>query len=301
MTRLHLEPGRVWSFDELPPRSIALDGAVRGPRIDAAGERYSFDHHEGVIRHVTLATCEQVREALLVGLDPRGFRVFLNDLDGDTLLSAWLLLHPERLRGKGGARVSRLVDRVGRSDALGPGRGRPHPLHVALTPGRDAAQTEADLERGLALLDAWWEGSARPRPPPATPAEAFWLDSSGALQRGWVDRMVGLYRVTSVGVLHGPAPGETRAYTIGKRSEFVEYDVPAFLRALDALEPGWGGGSTVGGAPRARDGARSRLSVEQVAEVFVAHHPRRAGRAGGPGVSAREAGGRRAHARGDTR
>jgi hypothetical protein len=156
---------------------------------------------------------------------------------------------------------------------------------VALTPARDAAHTEAELEQGLRLLDAWWEGRARPRPPPATPADAFWLDVSGALRHGSVDRMVGLYRVASVGVLHGPAPGGTRAYTIGKRSEFVDYDVTGFLRALDALEPGWGGGSTVGGAPRARDGARSRLSVEQVAQVFVAHHPlraARAGRAGGP-------------------
>ncbi len=270
-TPLHVElvPGRTWTLDELPPRSIALDGAVRGPAIDTASARYSFDHHDGVIRHATLATCEQVRDALLVGLDPRGYHVFVNDVDGDTALSIWLLLHPERLHGAGATRVLRLVERVGRSDALGPGRGKPHPLHVALSPPIGAVQSRAMLDRALAMIDAWWSAGTTPRPPKSKPAAAFWVDRSGTLEHGVVGRMEGLYGRAEVGVLHGPAPKGTRAYTIAKRSEFVDFDVRAFLAAMSAREPGWGGGSTIGGAPRHADGSRSRLPIEDVVAVFL--------------------------------
>jgi len=41
---------------------------------------------------------------------------------------------------------------------------------------------------------------------------------------------------------------------------------PAILAALAAEEPGWGGGSTVGGAPRNADGSRSRLDPDAVFE-----------------------------------
>ena len=110
-TPLHVElvPGRTWTLDELPPRSIALDGAVRGPAIDTASARYSFDHHDGVIRHATLATCEQVRDALLVGLDPRGYHVFVNDVDGDTALSS-----PVKAALESGAQLSDLPDLLAR-------------------------------------------------------------------------------------------------------------------------------------------------------------------------------------------
>ena len=66
-----------------------------------------------------------------------------------------------------------------------------------------------------------------------------------------------------------PAPHGTTAYTVGKRSEFVAFDVPAFLAACNAREPGWGGGSTIGGAPRNSDGSRSRMSMEEVGRILV--------------------------------
>ena len=36
------------------------------------------------------------------------------------------------------------------------------------------------------------------------------------------------------------------------------------ITALGEIEPGWGGGSTIGGAPRNADGSRSRLTPKQV-------------------------------------
>ena len=266
---VHFEQGRTWSLDELPDRSIALDGAVRGPAFDNARQRYSFDHHDGVIRHVTLATCEQVREALMVGFLPGGFGVFINDIDGDTVLSLWLLMHPDRLRGERSARVHELVDLVGRVDALGPGRGRSHPLHAALCPSFADRQSLQMLGAMLALVDRWWETGDAPAPVVGDPATSFWLSEVGVLVRGEVMGMEGLYQVASVGVLYGPAALGSTVYTIGKRSEFVRYDVRGFLAAMNAIEPGWGGGSTIGGAPRHPGGVRSRLTRDVVEGEFM--------------------------------
>ncbi|MCR4312256.1 MAG: hypothetical protein NUV56_03155 [Candidatus Uhrbacteria bacterium] len=55
-----------------PPSSIALDGFVTdGPRFDRAGPWANFNHHEGVPRLETRATCAQVRMALQQGLHQR--------------------------------------------------------------------------------------------------------------------------------------------------------------------------------------------------------------------------------------
>ena len=67
-----------------------------------------------------------------------------------------------------------------------------------------------------------------------------------------------------------PGPEGTTAFTIGKTSDFVSYDIPAFLARCNAIEPGWGGGSTIGGAPRKEGGLRSGLTRKQVEELLLA-------------------------------
>src|SRR5581483_10327579 len=90
-----IERGRVIPFEALPDHSLALDGYVLGPAIDAERERYSFDHHGECVRHATRSTAEQVHDALALGLEPSTFTVYLNDVDLDTALPVWLLRHPE--------------------------------------------------------------------------------------------------------------------------------------------------------------------------------------------------------------
>ncbi len=77
----------------------------------------------------------------------------------------------------------------------------------------------------------------------------------------WITRVLG--------VLILPAPGGTREYVVGKASEFASFDVRRFFERCAELEPGWGGGSTVGGAPRYPDGSRSRLAPETVQSLLV--------------------------------
>lgn len=269
-TRIVFERGRVWRLDELPTMSIALDGAVRGPIVDAGSARYSFDHHGGCVRHATLACCEQVYDALRVGLDPRGFRVFLNDVDADAALGAWLLLHPEAVASDPDGRLAELVREIGRLDALGPAFGEPCALMRCLEPPAGVSPGPEDLERALAHIDSWWRGDEVPEPRAEDVVPALWLEQ-GEVVRGEVEGgFRGLYRRARFGVLAVPAPGDTRAYAIGKASEFVDFDVSLFLDLCNEIESGWGGGSTVGGAPRNFDGTRSRLSLEQVGEILVA-------------------------------
>lgn len=273
--KLRYETGTTWTIDDLPPRSIALDGAVQGPHIDLSSQRFSFDHHAGCIRHVTLATCEQVRDALLVGFDPDQFTVWVNDVDGDTVLSFWLLQNAGELFGPRQQELLQLIQHVGRIDALGPGYGgyaKGHPLHWHLTPNMTQHRTEALFLEKLAFLQRYWEDPSivqSQTPPARQSGYAMWIEN-GQIHQAEIDSgMEDLYKKAHFGVIWADALHNSRAYTVGKRSEFVDFSVPQFLAAMNALEAGWGGGSTIGGAPRHTDGSRSRLSPDEVGRVFL--------------------------------
>jgi len=300
-TKVLLQRGVTVPFDQLPPRTIALDGYVQGPAIDPQHQRYSFDHHGGCIRHATLASCEMALDAVDVGLDPTGMLLCLNDLDADSVLSAWILLRPAAAAEP---RVTSAIRALGRLDALGPasrGPGLVPALRWALQPLLQAelagtVRTLDDtayrglLDQCLERLDRWWAAGGPhddPRfpPPPPPPDPPLKILHQGA---GWVlaRTAVGLsgfrqlyQRGLRAAVLARPLPDGTTEYTLGKASEFVTgFDVPRLLQRLALAElrqnpsqdPGhtWGGGSTIGGSPRNPDGSSSRLSWEQVVAVI---------------------------------
>lgn len=277
-----IERGRTVAFDALPPRSVALDGYVLGPRIDAELERYSFDHHGDCVRHATRATAEQVHDALALGLDPTPLTIFVNDIDLDTALAVWLMRHIDRAREP---LVDRLVHCAGLLDShLGayPLAGdMPTVIEWLSEPETNARATgeyyQLDNDGLRCLLDevgrrvsVYADGASHAY------TSKFSIDSRyEVLHQGtnWVlVQSVGVRahaRLFAEGhdrvVIHTDLPDGSHAYTIAKRSEFVKhFPVPKILTALAALEPGWGGGSTVGGAPRNADGSRSRLSPSVV-------------------------------------
>ena len=297
-----LHPGRTWTFDELPPNTIALDGACQGPRIDAAGRRFSFDHHAGCVRLCTTATCQQVLDALLLGLDPSGMRVLLNDIDGDTVLSVWLLEHARRWRDRALLdRVRPLVTTVGAGDCHGPAYPLSEPALAAhfhlliMEPAQgwspdiaDTASAEEVLQRCIELLDGWWLDGLVPDPPelpelkePKVHDHGSWILADGGDVKP--DRRTAgcpwLYeRGHDRVVLCSRLPSGRYRYTLAKRSDMVSgFPLPRLYEALNqveqegrgqALGPGqtWGGGSSVGGSPR--DG--SVLPPEEVARVVGA-------------------------------
>jgi len=289
------------AFDALPPHSVALDGYVPGPHIDAAARRFSFDHHAGCIRHATLSTCEMTLDAIRVGLEPGDLTVYINDLDPDTALAVWLLLRPH---AAGQDAVASAVRALGRVDALGPAVGGPGlvpalrwALAPMLTPASAGTLRHLPLVEWRAIVDAcverldgWCEAGAPERSPdmPAPPEPP--RESPRILHRadGWV--LAEGPGVLAFGALYAsgaraailcrPLADGTSEYTVGKASEFVaHFDVPAILDALREAERernpaqadahSWGGGSTIGGSPRNPDGSASRLSWEEVAAVVA--------------------------------
>jgi hypothetical protein len=282
-----IERGKVWDVESLAPKTIALDGAVQGPYIDANKEVYSFDHHANCIRLVTKATCAQVYDALSLGLNPEGFDILINDIDGDTVLSVWLLQNAAKINNPF---TQELVGIVGNIDAHGPA----YPLSASQADiahkfykGVMAPETKARfvdknygtidlgilLDSCLAQLDllaANPEGYLVGVSPQVDPefevthkADNFVMVKSKGFAFGGCYKM-GLNAV----ILYSDCPDGSIAYTIGKKSEFVGgFNVPAILTALNAVEAGWGGGSTIGGAPRNADGSRSRLTPDEVFKI----------------------------------
>lgn len=283
--KINIRRGLVEHLANLAPKSIALDGYVQGPAIDVENERFSFDHHDGCVRLLTRATCQQVMDALLLGLDPTGYTVYVNDIDGDTALAVWLLKNPSRVAEEF---VRRLVETVGTVDAHGPAYPTMEPkladafFQGAMKPVSDLQRAkkygEANLDELLKtcvenidkLVDGMLEWAPRPEK-----ERSFELTHTG---NGWVmaksDDFIFdlLYANGHTKAIAYQVLGDgSIAYTVGKKSELVtgfpvgpHSQTGTILNALSKRENGWGGGSTIGGAPRNADGSRSRLTPDEV-------------------------------------
>ncbi len=110
--------------EEKPPFSIALDGFVKeGPAYDPIGPRLNFNHHEGVDRLATRATCSQVFTVVQQNLfsyfqkngEPEAL-VYVNDCDQDICPSWTVLNHPEMAREPINPRLNRLIRLVDKLD-----------------------------------------------------------------------------------------------------------------------------------------------------------------------------------------
>ncbi len=302
--RVVVSPGRVVSLADLPRYSIALDGLVQGPQLDLDGRRLSFDHHGNCVRLVTSATCRQVLDALLLGLDPSSYTVYVNDIDADTALAVALLAHPEWV-APGSAHAPRtraLVETIGSRDAHGPAYPVADPALLAEfavavplprrhAPVGDPAGALAGCVTAITRLITRVPGENPQRAVPtrAVPTRGeptrgeptFTVTHSGT---GWVMATSagdGFDPVYTAGhtraVLWRRLPDSSIAYTVGRRSDLVDRfpvgppsDPGTILAALAAREPGWGGGSSVGGAPRHPDGSRSALTPDEVFAVVEA-------------------------------
>jgi len=247
------------SEENMNPNTIYIDGAVRGPVINAEEQSYSFDHHGDAAPRLSLkATCIQVAEALELGLEAQietdNFTVVLNDIDADSVLSAWLCQNPGAWRSE---KVQDLVEQVGFVDSHGPTRS-PHDLHNAL--GCHPA-SDKDLEmvqERLEILDEWYENGTVPdsfTPPGGT---AIGLNAKG--ERLEIETDSGFDAFYEAGGVVG---------LVHTESDFVPGELPVVLDALNEIEPNddgeWGGSSTVGGSPRPNG---SQLKPEQVFELI---------------------------------
>jgi len=281
--------GATVKLGDLPRCSMALDGYVQGPEVDLEGERISFDHHAGCVRSFTASTCKQVHDALLLGFAPADWNVYVNDVDGDTVLAVWLLKNPSRIEE---LLIKETVDAVNAVDVHGPA----YPLGEALKKRADGfyqfvMRPESDHRRAktygtcdlgsllkecLERMDSFADGFGMETREEKSRSYEITHEGNGWVMAKSNDFIFDLLYKDghTAGVAYCEQPDGSIAYTVGKKSEFVDFPVgPAdkpgtVLFILNGMEPGWGGGSTIGGAPRAKDGSRSKLSPDQVALVL---------------------------------
>lgn len=288
MPNVIIERGRVWDIDELPNNSIALDGAVRGPIIDTINNKYSFDHHDNCIRHCTLATCQQVMNAILLGLNVEDFNIYINDIDADTVASLFCIYFPETFKKNEGSYLRSLVDIIGKIDSNGPSypleQGEngllkafhKYVMHQTNNSKKDGTYSDINLKELMneciermhefIFSDVVIENTSNDeRKYNITFETEHFIMAESAdfifdkLYEDGYSKAVAYMRLKN----------NTYAYSIGKKSEFVDFPVSGILNELNKYEPGWGGSSTIGGAPRNQDGTRSSLTPNEVFEIIT--------------------------------
>jgi len=289
--------GGALEMDDLFPNSIALDGAVQGPVMGDEKGRWSFDHHAGCSRLITEATCQQVFAALCLGLDTTNRQIYINDIDGDTLVSLWLLRHPDRVQERC---VRDLVRAVGVIDAYGPAGNQ-----ILTHEDQDIAsafftrlrgvlprdvQAEYDswpsfIEKGFEVIESVLSDiieDTLPRADGEPPGIEMIHHGDRRGVQACIARSDGfgafapLYDAGHrVVVLVSDAADGSYRYTVGKVSDLVAYPLgpgnakESLLGRLNAREPGWGGGSSIGGSPRLEGGVSSRLTPEEIWKMMA--------------------------------
>lgn len=284
---------------EAVPFSIALDGYVAdGPRFDDSGPYANFNHHEGCNRMATHATCGQILIAIRQGLFKRFAKdgapyanVFVNDCDEDVCLSWFLLKHHQLVESTMNPVVNRLVHMEDMLDATAGAYPFPSDLPSlrqlawVFEPYR-RARLNGDLDRkdegvyfsiitdvehrimsvimgsgSEIALDTRYEEIYRGK-------EWAMVKEIGAQARtGMFANGIMAY------VAARQRPDGNYTYVIGKMSQFIPFNVPEILKALDAAEisetghSGWGGGDTIGGSPRVQG---SVLTPDEVADIVKA-------------------------------
>lgn len=323
MFRLSIEPGVVLSWErfceERPPYAIALDGFVSGPpRCDMSGPWVNLNHHEGVNRLATRATCEQVLVSLRMGLlesfteeQEANGTLYVNDVDEDVCLSTWLFRNHFLLDSARSESIHRLVYLEGLLDTTAGAYPLPldsdelqelswvfKPFHDRCRGERGASLTvkekEAVVDEVCRHIGRWVRGHS----------DRIDLDLRYKVLGGGVGwslvKETGVHARTAMRA-HGIRAFITAReredgrhdYTVARMSPYVPFPVQELFGVLNAAEgigpeegDRWDGGDTVGGSPRARG---SGLSPEALIQV-VNEGLRQLREDGGGGQAAEPAG-----------
>jgi intein/homing endonuclease len=280
-----------------PRGTVALDGVVRcGPFVDDVTLHANFDHHEGVLRDVTMSTAMQSYFAIKCRFCERRdgkSTIVVNDPDQDTALAAWLLRNWKRFSGVQShptiGRLLTLTDRLDVTAGAFPMSLDDQLLRVhswVFKPYTDARKS-GDLARGgeatmRSILLAVFgnlndlmlgrggeqELDTRHEILYASPKHGFEIvdEIGGNEARCHLFSLGHLWR-GYVSIVARKPDGRI-VYTIGKPSAHVDFPVAELYDALNDAEgltraTGWNGSSIVGGS--SRDG--STMPWTQVRDV----------------------------------
>lgn len=276
-----IERGKIVKLSELGDYSIALDGFVQGPQIDAEHHRFSFDHHAKCFRFSTLASCQQAWSAVMLGLDPEPYSVYCNDVDVDVCASVWCLKNSDRCNEP---LVSKLIDAIGKGDAYAGAfetNGMRKTVEWICAPETESRRNgdyeklsndglNPIMESILHRIGSYVDGNAASEIAKYQTNTEFKILNN---ENGWVlietQDPHALAAIWQAGfdkaVLIRPLADKSTAVTFAKRSDFIEgFNLNKIYKSMNELEPGAGGGSTIGGCVRNADGSRSRLSIKQI-------------------------------------
>lgn len=285
------------------PRAIAIDGFVDGPpAFDPESVCANFDHHDGVYRPATRATCGQVylavRRKLLLsfrnGSGQASAGVFANHPDEDVCLS-WALLKwgsekPRLLEAPALLNLVNVVDLIDASSGNFPIGERIwqeiawtfRPYREFRTSGRIDKQ---DAEEYLAVV---METEERIGQHIQGRGKSIALDTSyrnvgeTRLKRSGINCAIveekgaqARIGIASDGILFylsvRQRPDGKWTDTLVRTSPFIPIDLTVCYQALNAAEKcdprdRWGGGTDVGGSPRV---AGTSLSPLQAARILA--------------------------------
>jgi hypothetical protein len=305
MIRLVVRPRVTLSWAqfcaEAPPRSIALDGMVSdGPRWDEAGLRANLDHHSHCVREATMSTSKQALFAIKGGIMKRlggEAELWVNDPDQDTSLATWLLLHYRQFEGvQSHPTINRLLELTDRWDITG--GAYPTALDDALLETHawvfdpymclrvsgalavaDEAVMRSSFEAVHARLNAvlLGQGGRKKLRTDVTMlhegARYKILDETGGNEARYLLFSQGMDAFVS---LVTTRPDGRHVYSVGRRSQYIDFPVPRILAALNAAEGyapgslGWGGSDIIGGSHREEGSGLSWQDVRRVVDDVLA-------------------------------
>lgn len=288
----------VMSWDEFrasrPPFSIAIDGYVgAGPCFDTTGPWLNLNHHEGVERLATRATCEQalvyVRQELFKRFtrnnEPTAI-VWANDCDQDVCLAWFVFKYHYLAQSTMNLMLNRLVGIEGLLDTTAGA----YPFPADLPAFREIAwvfepYTHFRVSGGIdrrnenEFVDVATNVEQRILAHIAGRGGAIALDLRyDTLRRGtgWVmvsevgaNARTGMFADGVRAYVSVRDRGQGRwSYTVGRMSQFVPFDIPRIFSELTRAELARGGhpfgcGNTIGGSDRALG------SVQNPDEVFA--------------------------------
>ena len=280
-----IERGKVVTLKSLPDYSIALDGFVQGPIIDDENHKYSFDHHAGCSRFSTLSSCEQAWTSVMLGLDPTPYTIYCNDVDADVCAAIWCLKNPERCKEP---LVSKLIDAIGKADRYAGAfdvNGMKRVVEWICAPETESKKNgdyeklsndglKPILESILHRIDQYADGVSSIEVAKQSLNTDYKVLSN---ENGWA--LIETHDPHALGaiwqagfdkvVVARPLEDKTIAYTFARRSEFIEgWPMLKLYKAINEVEPGAGGGTTIGGVVRNSDGSRSKIKYDKMTKII---------------------------------
>ena len=292
-------PGVSWEYfvNFAPMYSIALDGyVIDSPKYNHSRILANMNHHAGVDRLATRATCAQVLMAIRQGLF-RTFRknnypyakVYVNDCDEDVCLSVFLLNNHSLCEQTISPILNRLVTLEDTLDATAGAYPFPSDLPAlrelawVFEPYRQFRMSgQLDKKNSRAYLGVVEDVGGRISRHITGHGQEISLDTTynrigGG--NGWVMvKEIGAQARTGMlsdGIRAYVSVRELAkgrwAYIMGRLSGFIPFDLPKIYEVCNAAEIGgiagdtWGGSDTIGGSPRV---GGSRISPEELTKLI---------------------------------